>query len=284
MSNLIILFLNVLVFTIFFISLDAKIGSIQKKPKSVFTANSAKVSASSTDVGVGGDDAVVGRFDDNEDEADSEMLSDAKLAEQLDEIAEVLPLFANYLVVRALAVPRAAFSLSVKAAKDRVKYLSTTEKNRLFLQNCQPDVRAQLSSKLQYLTDQLSDRQIAGVAQKFTSLSAAKFLCNKMDHPKLARFVELLPKQKKEKGDELLAVSDQANTKSVDLPHTQRSKQSGKAAQNNSKATESLTTERLTPFSHKIIKVVDASQQIETDIHAKHIHQDTDIETGSGDL
>jgi hypothetical protein len=198
MSNLIILFLNVLVFTTFFIVfVEAKIGSIQKKPKTL--ADAKFTAASQAKVEADGDDSVAGGSASVGAEAVLVMLSDANLADQLDEVSEILPLFANYLVVRSLEEPRAAFSLSVKAAKDQVKRLSAAEKNRLFLQNCRPDVRAQLPSKLQYLIDQLSNKQLEGVTQKFTSLSAAKFLCNKIDHPKLAKFVELLPKQKKEK-------------------------------------------------------------------------------------
>lgn len=240
MSNFIISFLNVLFFATFFISLDAKIGLIQKKPKKMPTANAAKVGVADIYAGFNGHNAVAGYSSAQNDESDLVMISDAKLAEQLDEITKVLPLFANYLVVRSLEQPRAALSLSVKAAKDQVKGLSAAEKNRLFLKNCRPDVRAQLPSKLQYLIDQLSIRQINGVAEKFTSLSAAKFICNKMDQPKLDRFVALLPKQKKEKDAE--------------PPQKQKSEK-----------------------TH-------ASKKTETDIHAKHIHQDTDIETGSGDL
>jgi hypothetical protein len=254
MSNFIILFLHVFFFANFFIVfVEAKIGSIQKKPKKV-TANAAKVGEAFSDEG---DDNNAFAADSKEDDSDSKMLSDAMLADQLDEVAKVLPLFANYLVVRSFSEPRAAFSLSVKAAKDRVKRLSAAEKNRLFLQNCPADVRAQLSSKLQYLTDQLNDRQLEDVAQKFTSLSAAKFLCNKMDQPKLAKFVELLPKQKKEKSAKQISMPEQANSKASDeLPTKKKNK---KAAASSSSKTE-------------------------TNIHTKHVHQDTDIETGSGDL
>lgn len=239
MSNFIVLFLNCLVFTTFFIVfLDAKIGSIQKKSK--------KFQVQAQD---NGDDLA--------------LMSDAELVKQLDELSQALPLFSNYLFDRSVAEPRAVFSLSVKSNKDAIKHLSATEKNRLFLQNCSSDVRAQLPVKLKHLTEKLSDKQIEGVAQKFTSLSAAKFLCNKMDQPKLAKFVELLPKQKKEKAAEMASSPEQESSKPAEMPPKQNQK------------TSMLTKKQ---------PVKNPDKQTEVDIHAKHIHQDTDIETGSGDL
>ena len=248
MSNFIILFLNVLAFTTFLISffsipvLNAKIGSIQKKSKKLH-ADSHSLGEHHLAIG---------------ENTDFGLVSDEELAEQLDEISKALPLFANYLVVRSIESPQAAFSLSVRSAKDKVNKLSDTEKNRLFLKNCPPHVRKQLPERLRHLTNQLHDKNISGVAKKVTSLSAAKYICSKMEQQKLAHFVGLLPKQKKNHNAESTAqVNDQLRGKEIaDHPNTA-----------------------------KQTSPVESSMDDESkDIHAKHIHEDNDLESGSGDV
>lgn len=248
MSNFIILFLNVLAFTTFLISffsipvLNAKIGSIQKKSKKLHAASHSLgerhlAIAENTDLG---------------------LVSDEELAEQLDKIAKALPLFANYLVVRSLESPQAAFSLSVRAAKDKVNNLSDTEKNRLFLKNCPPHVRKQLPERLRHLTNQLHDKNISGVAKKVTSLAAAKYICSKIEQQKLARFVHLLPKKKQNHNAESTAqVNDQLMSKEI-VDHPNTPKQASPVELGNDEKSK--------------------------DIHAKHIHEDNDLESGSGDV